>query len=163
MLCAASCENQRTVCFVIPCANANCGSLRRLSAGRRKLHNADGSARMMVTHLNLAEIQDRQAVALFIGELIGRQRHLVLCLMATELPHCVDAHRKPQMSFCVDHTSRLLSILIIACVCEMPTFRSKVELPLVRSSSHLHVLFSRQYQSQPWLLKDEDSVTQFGR
>ena len=67
----------------------------------------------MKTHLNLAEIQDRKAVALFIGKLIGRQRDPVLGLMAPELPGSLDTHRKSEMSLRVDHASRLLYVLLI--------------------------------------------------
>ena len=68
---------------------------------------------MMKTHLDLAKIQDRQAAALFIGELIGRQRHLVLGLMAPELPRGFNTHRHPEMCLREDHTSRLLYALLI--------------------------------------------------
>ena len=111
---AMSCNNQRALRFVVSCASAICGSLRRtLSAGRRKLHNTDGPARMMVTHLNLAEVQDRQAVAPFVRELAGRQRNPVLGLMAPELPHCLNTHGRAEVCLRVDHTSCVLYVLRI--------------------------------------------------
>ena len=55
------------------------------------------------------------------------------------------------------------AVCFACCVCMKRTFRSKVELPLVRSCSDLHLLLSGQYQSQPWLLKDEDPIPQLGR
>ena len=68
---------------------------------------------MMVTHFNLAEIQDRQAVAPFVRELVGRQRDPVLGLMAPELPRCLDAHGHAEVCLRVDHTSRLMYVLLI--------------------------------------------------
>ena len=56
----------------------------------------------------LAQVQDGQQIALFVGELVGVQRHLVLGLMAPELPHSLNPHRAAKMSLCVDHTFRLL-------------------------------------------------------
>ena len=68
---------------------------------------------MMVAHSDLAQIQDRQAKAPFIRELIGRQRHPVLGLMAPELPRSIDTHGRPEMCLRVDHASRLLYVLLI--------------------------------------------------
>ena len=70
---------------------------------------------MMVTHLDLAEIQDRQAVAPFIRQLVGRQRHPVLGLMAPELPRGLDTHGRPEVRLRVDHASSLLYVLLLVC------------------------------------------------
>ena len=68
---------------------------------------------MMVTHSDPAQIQDRQAIAPFIREFIGRQRHPVLGLMAPELPRGLDTHGRPEMCLRVDHASQLLYVLLI--------------------------------------------------
>ena len=75
---------------------------------------------MMKTHLDLAEIQDRKAIALFIRELIGRQRHLVLGLVAPELPRGLNTHGRPEMRNRVDHASRLLCVLVFVCLKRLP-------------------------------------------
>ena len=101
--------------FIVSRASANCGSLRRNLSTGVVPHDADGSARMMITHFHLAKVQNRQAVAPFVGELIGRQRHLVLSLMAPELPRGLDTHGRPEVRLRVDHASSLLYVLLLVC------------------------------------------------
>ena len=91
--------------------------------------------------LDLAQIQDRQAVALFIRELLGRQRHLVLARMAPELPHRVDADGIPEVHFRVDNTSLLL-YYVLHCVFATLTLRPQVVLALVWTAAHFQRLLA---------------------
>ena len=62
---------------------------------------------------DLAQIQDGQQIALFVGELVGLQRHPVLGLMAPELPGSLDTHGRTEMCLRVDHALHLLYVLLI--------------------------------------------------
>ena len=154
-------RTQRAVCFRCLFIPGKCGSLHRTLSAGGKFHNADGSARMMKTHLDLAQIQDRQAVALFVRELVGRQRHLVLAPMPPELPRGLNTHRKPEMSLRVDHASRLLCVAY--CVFETLTFRPKVELSLVWSPADFHRLIASKDSHEPLRLEYQNAVPRLRR
>ena len=113
----------------------------RSSSGGHILDNGDGPSRVHERRpLDLTQIQDRQAVALFIRELLGRQRHLVLARMAPELPHRVDADGIPEVHLRVDDTSLLLYVL--HCVFATLTLRPQVVLALVWTATHFQRLLA---------------------
>ena len=75
--------------------------------------------------LHLAQLKDREEVALLVRKLVGGQRRLVLAKVAAKLPHGLDTDRVPERSFCVDQTSHLpcdccVVMLIIAVLTSAP-------------------------------------------
>ena len=84
--------------------SADCRVLRRPVSARGKPHNADGSTRMMETHLDLAHVQYGDKERVPIRHFV--RRHSVEVFVSLEVPHTFNAERMAEKCLGIDDTSR---------------------------------------------------------
>ena len=84
--------------------SADCRVLRRTLSVRGKPHNADGSTRMMETHLDLAHVQYGDEERVPIRHFV--RRHFAKVSVSLEVPHTFNAERMAEECLGVDDTSR---------------------------------------------------------
>ena len=83
---------------------------RHSSTKRQATHSAGGTSRWQLPagmsirhHVDLADFQDGQEEGGLVGQSVGRQHHLVLVELASEVLHTLNAARMSQMCPRVDH------------------------------------------------------------